>query len=1069
VTCNTSALAPGSQTITANYSGDSENAASSSTLTQSALQATTLTLTAAPATDVIVGSAVLLSVKASATAGVVTFYDGKTILTTANLAAGIATYSAQLSAGTHTLVVTYAGDSTDAQGTSNSVVEDISQGTTQTMLATNSGNVNYGDTVTLTATVMMTPATAPTPTGQVQFLEGAAILGTGTIVNGVATFTIKTLAPGTHSIVASYDGDSSDAKSVSTPLSEVVQQIGTTVTLTSTLSTAKVGVAVPLTARVAIVAGAVADGPFTGQVTFHYGSTAISTLVDASGVATLNLTTLPVGNDSITATYEGDTNHSIYLSSTSAPLVEAITLASMTLTLSGPATVNLDTPATFTALATATNPTPTGQLVLLDGGTTIGKQPVGGPFTFVTSFLALGPHTLTVFYAGDANYSAATSNPVNVTVQQAPSTTSLLGSPNPQTVDQGVTLTAAVMSNNPGGPTMTGTVSFKDGAVSLGSGPLNAMGVAIVQLSSLSFGTHNLTAVYSGDTNYAESTSTVFTQKIVEPATIVLVPSANPIIGGSNVSFTAQLTGTATLTPTGIVTFFDGATPIGTGPISAGVASLSTNALSVGSHPITTSYAGDPNFSAATSTVLVEVVQNANSQIIVNTSANPSIYGTPLTLTAAIATNGAVATGPVTFTDAGTPIGTARPNSGGVASLMLSTLAPGPHTIVASYAGDGLTSASVSASFPLSVKELTSTAVVSSVNPALTLSAITLTASVTNSGVGVATGSVVFTDGATQLGTITLNAAGQAAITVPSLAVGNHPIVATYSGDVDNFPSGSASLAQGVQLRPTTTTLTTIASNASDSQQVTLISVVRWSGPTPPTGVVTFTNGSAVIGSTPIDATGVATLTVFVTSGSENVVATYNGDTAYAGSASMTTSVTGAPATQFTVTLNPPTVSVQTKQHGVVNITLTSVKGFSDTLEFGCLGLPFAATCTFSSTQMMLKPDGSQTIQLTIDTGNPLGAGAQASNAHSSGSNVLLGFLPGTLLIGFALARKKRSLPMLSIIALVFGMGAMLSITGCGGLQVNGTPAGTYTFKVAATGTQTGASTSQTMTLTVTQ
>ena len=172
------------------------------------------------------------------------------------------------------------------------------------------------------------------------------------------------------------------------------------------------------------------------------------------------------------------------------------------------------------------------------------------------------------------------------------------------------------------------------------------------------------------------------------------------------------------------------------------------------------------------------------------------------------------------------------------------------------------------------------------------------------------------------------------------------------------------------------------------------------------------------------------------------------------------------------MSIDPPTMSLQSKQHGVVNVTLTSVKGFSDTLEFGCLGLPFAATCTFSSAQMKLAANGVQTIQMTIDTGNPLGAGAIASTSGSPGTGVLFCFIPGALMAGFLLRRKGRSLPPLRVFAIVLCTGlctaAMLAAGGCAGLQINGTPPGTYSFKVSATGAQTGASVAQTMTLTVT-
>ena len=1068
-TCTTSTLTLGQHAITADYAGDANNAAAnSSKLTQTVQQPTTAVLTVTPNPAVVV-SPVLLSVKVTGAAGPptgeVTFYDSTTAIGTANLVSGVGNLSiSTLIPGTHDITAKYAGDSTNAATISNDVSEVISLGTTSVTITTSSPNVTFGTSVVFTATVIS--ISGPAPTGQVQFLDSKNPIGAGTLSSsGIATLAISSLAPGVHNIIAFYVGDTNDAASSSSPLVETVQGIATTTVLTSGKNPATAGALVPLSATVAIATGAVANGPITGTVTFSYGAATLGTApVNGSGVATINTISLPVGSDSIIATYSGDSN---YVPSTSSALAESITVASATLVLSGPATVDVLTPATFTMTFASGGPTPSGILTLSDGATVIDVQPLTaiGAVTFTTSSLSLGNHTLTASYSGDTNYAKTPSNAISVTVQQGPTQTALVSSNNPQIVGQNITFTVTVTSNS---PDITGSVTLKDGATALGSAPVNAAGVATFTLSNLAFGSHNLTATYPGDTNHSPSTSPLLTQKIVQTATIALSSSANPVTASTNVTFSVQLTGTPSLIPSGVVTFLDGATVLGTGTLGAtGVASFSTTSLFVGSHNITASYGGDVNFAAVTSTVLVETVQNASTQIALTASSNPAIYLTPLTLTATIMTNGAIATGSVTFTDGGTSIGTQLLNAGGVATLTLATLTPGPHSIVASYGGDSQTSPSISVPLAVSVKELTSISVASNANPTLTLSPILLSVAVVNSGVGVASGTVTFTDGSTLLGTATLDGLGHATLTVPSLNAGNHSITATYSGDTDDFPTSSSTFTQGVQLRPTVTALTATATGAN--QQVTLISIVRWTGTTTPTGTITFTSGTTVLGSTPVDATGVATMTIFVQSGTQSIVASYSGDAFYASSDSLATSITGGPATQFTLTVDPPNLSVQTKQHGVVNITVASVKDFTDTMDFGCLGLPFAATCTFSATQLKLEANGTHTIQLTVDTGNPLGSGGLASNTHSSNSNVMMGFLPGVLLVGFVLSRRKRNLPVLGIIVLVLGMGAMLSVTGCGGLQEAGTPPGTYTFRVAVTGANTGATESVPVTLTVTQ
>jgi uncharacterized repeat protein (TIGR01451 family) len=93
------------------------------------------------------------------------------------------------------------------------------------------------------------------------------------------------------------------------------------------------------------------------------------------------------------------------------------------------------------------------------------------------------------------------------TVINANTTTTVTSSQNPSTYGQPVTFTATVTAVAPGGGTPTGTVTFYDGTMVLGTGTLNALGQATFTTSSLSIGTHSITAIYNGDANYNGSTS----------------------------------------------------------------------------------------------------------------------------------------------------------------------------------------------------------------------------------------------------------------------------------------------------------------------------------------------------------------------------------------------------------------------------------------------------------------------------------------------------------------------------------------------------------------------------------
>jgi hypothetical protein len=158
-------------------------------------------------------------------------------------------------------------------------------------------------------------------------------------------------------------------------------------------------------------------------------------------------------------------------------------------------------------------------------------------------------------------------------------------------------------------------VTFKDGAATLGTGTLNGSGQATLSTSSLAVGNHSITAVYAGDGNYAASTSPVLTQAVGQnAASIVLASSVNPSATGQPVTFTAGVTGSG-ITPTGTVTFKDGAAVLGTGTLTAGTASMTTSALAAGAHPITAVYGGDANYSASTSSVLTQTVNVAADSV----------------------------------------------------------------------------------------------------------------------------------------------------------------------------------------------------------------------------------------------------------------------------------------------------------------------------------------------------------------------------------------------------------------------------------------------------------------------
>ncbi len=1064
----TANLAVGTHSISAQYAGDASNVPVSTPAAALVItQANTVTVLNSSNNDATVGAPITLTGNVvthngPVPTGSVQFLDGSAVLGSGPVANGSASLTVtSLAPGSHNLTAVYSGDTDNGMSTSAAMLQKVEQIGTQTTLGADVDPANAGATITFTAIVAMAPGTTADGAlaGTVTFHDGSVVLGSSPInATGQAMLPVKSLSVGPHPIVATYNGSTNYATSNSTPLSETVQQTPTAVTLGSASSLTLMGKTATFTAAVTS-----ATGSPTGTITFKDGAGVLGTsTLDAHGSASFSTSTLSAGNHAITANYSGDSN---YLAASSPVVQQTVSLAQTALLLSGPSTpVDAGTPAHFAAALSSPGIAPTGSILLLDGAAVIGTQPVSsaGSFSFTTSALAVGTHTLTAAYGGDANNVAANSSSITVLVRQATTVTALASSANPLTQGDALTLTASISTDS---PNAGGEVTFLDGNTSLGKVSVVPNGAATLTIQNLSLGNHSITVAYSGDTNHAASTSVTLPELVVQRSSLTLTSSVNPSISGKAVLFTGQITGYPA--PTGSATFRDNGTVLGTVQLNAvGVAALETSTLSVGTHTISFIYSGDTNFSTSTAQI-TQTVLNATTHTTLSATANPTTYGASLGLSASVSSNGGAATGKVIFSDGNLAIGSAVVDANGVAVLTTTALSPGTHTITATYLGDG--KASPSTSLPLSsvVKQTTTLAVSSDANPTFTLTPVSLTATLTNGGAAPASGSVSFLDGTTVLGSASLDSAGHASLSIPQMTAGSHNLTAAYEGDGANFASTSPVYAQTVRLRATSTTVTGTATDPSNPQQMTLIAVVRGGGSVPPSGTVNFTAGNITLGAAVVDSTGVASITVIFNTPTQQIVATYPGDLSYAASQSATTPITAGQPAQFTVTVGAPTITLVSHQHASVSVTVASVKGFTDTIALGCLGLPYAATCTFDNSQLKLAADGTVTANLVIDTGDPLGAGSGTSASLRGVGGVFSCLLPAALLLA-GLSRRGRR-PRLTRLFICLWCISAIGLTGCSGLQMSGTPPGTYTIRVIGTGRGSNTTEAQTVTLVVTQ
>ncbi|MEA2236954.1 MAG: large repetitive protein [Thermoanaerobaculia bacterium] len=185
-----------------------------------------------------------------------------------------------------------------------------------------------------------------------------------------------------------------------------------------------------------------------------------------------------------------------------------------------------------------------------------------------------------------------------------------------------------------------------------------------------------------------------------------LTSSANPSPAGTSLTLTATVSSLRGAPNSGTVTFYDGASSLGSNLVAAGVASVSTSALAIGPHSLTATFSGIPGWAGSTSPVLNETISKTNTTTVVTSSVNPVATSTPVTYFATVtAATGVTPTGNVAFYDGVTFLTNSALNGSGVGtySTVYSAAQGGNHNITAVYGGNAVANSSTSAIFVESV------------------------------------------------------------------------------------------------------------------------------------------------------------------------------------------------------------------------------------------------------------------------------------------------------------------------------------------------------------------------------
>ena len=439
--------------------------------------------------------------------------------------------------------------------------------------------------------------------------------------------------------------------------------------------------------------------------------------------------------------------------------------------------------------------------------------------------------------------------------------------------------------------------------------------------------------------NYPSTTQCVET-------TTTLSANVNSSTLGQPVNLLAQVAGNGPAQPTGTVTFWNGANPLGTATVnSAGVAQVSTSTLAAGSNPLTAVYAGDSLNLTSTSPTLWQGVNVRPTQVSLSSSLNPADVNQFLTLTATV--NGQASgapTGNVTFYDGPMALGMVSLSSQGVAQFTSSGFIAGTHSISAIYSGDARNASSTSGSLAETVNSQTTlTTLTSSIDPSDVAQASNFTAEISGAYGAIPTGTVAFWFNGSVVPPIVRLQAGQGNITKSLSTAGSRPVAAVYSGDPSSQPSTSATLTQAVNAQPSQILLTSSHNPATVNQSVTYVAAIAGQfGGTPPTGSVTFSvNGSS--GATSTLSNGQANFTTaFSSTGTETISATYSGDANdLPGSSTFTQTVNTQQITQTGLTASPSPAAVG--QSVTYTATVTAPAGVpTGNVTFSYSGNPLA-------------------------------------------------------------------------------------------------------------------------------
>jgi hypothetical protein len=561
------------------------------------------------------------------------------------------------------------------------------------------------------------------------------------------------------------------------------------------------------------------------------------------------------------------------------------TPSSIQLTLSGPATAPASTttlgafspaspiygqPVTLSATVAGATLAPAGSVVFTVDSSTYKATLVNGSASTVVNGLTAGSHSVSAAYISSNGYASSTSSTASLLVGQA---TPIVTWAAPAAITYGTALSATQFDAS---ASVGGTLTYS---------PLAG--------TVLGVGTQTLSVLFtpSDKTDYQSVTQTVLLTVNKAASSVALVAGLNPAAQGKPDVLTATVTGA--VQPGGTVVFLSGSITLCTSTVNSGVATCTFTPTASGVLSITAQYQGDANHLLSSASLTLNVYDTAITEQF---SSTQLVYPGAANVTVCVGGSAGTPTGTVQIVDGATALTTLTLGGNGCAYWYISPgLGAGTHSLTSVYSGNGSYPAGSSAPTVLNVSPVPLNMSVSCWNSSFPYGGNYQCTVNASSNAGSAQGNITYSyDGSSPVAVPLSSGNAQFTITKPD--AGNQNVVIGYAQQTNYAAAASQTENFTVTPAPVNVSLTPSTWYAKAGTSVTFeAAVASWSaGPPNDNGSISFYNGSTLLATVPVNASGQASYTTSsLPAGQDTITATYAGGANYAsGSGSVTITLT---------------------------------------------------------------------------------------------------------------------------------------------------------------------------------